>query len=222
MKFMTHVSAFSGMTTLACALLGSASAAPADIKLPGETAKLRASTLPGYEIASQKCGICHSADYVQYQPPKMTKAQWTAEMTKMQHVYGAPISDDDIKLLGIYLAATYGDASTVTADDKAAKPATVAAAGPAGAPPATASNVDVQALLTSNGCLACHALDHKVVGPGYHDVAVRYKADAQAVAHVTASIQKGGSGKWGTVPMPPFPALSEGDAKALATYVLAQ
>lgn len=214
---------FSSVTILALALLGSAGAAPADINLPGETAKLRASTLPGYGVASQKCGICHSADYVQYQPPQMTKAQWTAEMTKMQHVYGAPISDDDIKLLGIYLAATYGDASTVTADDKAAKPTIVAAPAPAAAAPSPGENkVDVQALLTSNGCLACHALDHKVVGPGYHDVAVKYKADAQAVAHVTSSIQKGGSGKWGPVPMPPFPGLSEKDAKALATYVLAQ
>lgn len=216
-------SSFACVTSLACALLGNASAAPADIKLPGETAKLRASPLAGYAIASQKCGICHSADYVAYQPPRMTKAQWTSEMTKMQHVYGAPISDDDIRLLGIYLAATYGDASTVTAEDKAAKPVTGSAAAPAvnGQPPA-AKIVDVQTLLTSNGCLACHALDHKVVGPGYQDIAAKYKTDPQAGAHVTASIQKGGSGKWGAVPMPPFPSLSEDDATALATYVLAQ
>ena len=49
----------------------------------------------------------------------MTLTQWTAEMTKMQHTYGAPIDDTEVKLLGIYLAATYGDASTVTAADRA-------------------------------------------------------------------------------------------------------
>jgi hypothetical protein len=94
-------------------------AGPADIRLPPETAQLRPSELAGFLVAAQKCAICHSADYINYQPPGMTLAQWTAEMTKMQHTYGAPIDDTEVKLLGIYLAATYGDASTVTAADKA-------------------------------------------------------------------------------------------------------
>lgn len=75
--------------------------------------------MPGFVIAAQKCALCHSADYIRFQPPGMTKTQWTAEMTKMQHTYGAPITDVEVKLLGIYLAATYGDASTVTAADRA-------------------------------------------------------------------------------------------------------
>jgi len=95
------------------------SSAAADIQLPQETAQLKPADLPGFVVAAQKCGLCHSADYINFQPPGMTKAQWTAEMTKMQHTYGAPISDLEVKLLGIYLAATYGDASTVTAADRA-------------------------------------------------------------------------------------------------------
>jgi mono/diheme cytochrome c family protein len=91
----------------------------ADIQLPEETAQLKPAELPGFAVAAQKCALCHSADYISFQPPGMTKAQWTAEMTKMQHTYGAPISDVEVKLLGIYLAATYGDASTVTAADRA-------------------------------------------------------------------------------------------------------
>jgi mono/diheme cytochrome c family protein len=94
-------------------------AGPADIRLPPETAQLRPSELAGFVIAAQKCAICHSADYINYQPPGMSLAQWTAEMRKMQHTYGAPIDDTEVKLLGIYLAATYGDASTVTAADRA-------------------------------------------------------------------------------------------------------
>jgi len=94
-------------------------AGPADILLPPETAQLRPSDLAGFVIAAQKCAICHSADYINYQPPGMTLAQWTAEMAKMQHTYGAPIDDTEVKLLGIYLAATYGDAGTVTAADRA-------------------------------------------------------------------------------------------------------
>ena len=92
---------------------------PVEIRLPPETAQLKPSELPGFVVAAQKCALCHSADYISFQPPGMTKAQWTAEMVKMQHTYGAPIDDAEVRLLGIYLAATYGDASTVTAEDRA-------------------------------------------------------------------------------------------------------
>jgi cytochrome c len=88
------------------------------LELPPETAKLKPSSLAGYTIAAQKCGICHSADYISYQPPGMSKAQWTGEVQKMQRIYGAPLDDNEIQLLGIYLAATYGDAATVTAEDR--------------------------------------------------------------------------------------------------------
>ena len=96
---------------------GAAAEAVHDIRLPTETAVLRPSPLAGYNIATQKCGICHSADYINLQPPKMSMTQWTAEMVKMQHSYGAPIDDAEVKLLGIYLAAVYGDASSIPAAD---------------------------------------------------------------------------------------------------------
>jgi hypothetical protein len=92
---------------------------PVEIRLPPETAQLKLSELPGFVVAAQKCALCHSADYISFQPPGMTKAQWTAEMVKMQRTYGAPIDDAEVRLLGIYLAATYGDSSTVTAEDRA-------------------------------------------------------------------------------------------------------
>jgi hypothetical protein len=110
------------MYKLTCVLMtlmfaGSAAASPKTIALPGETAKLRQSALPGYTVASQKCLICHSVDYINYQPPGMTEAQWTAEMVKMQHLYGAPIDEQEIKLLATYLATMYGDAKSVSAAD---------------------------------------------------------------------------------------------------------
>ena len=78
------------------------------------------------------------------------------------------------------------------------------------------------ALLQNNGCLSCHAIDHKVVGPAYHDVAARYANDPQALAKLTSSIQHGGSGKWGDIPMPPFAQLSPDDLHSLATFILQQ
>jgi cytochrome c551/c552 len=216
------------LLAIGCALtftcMATVSATTKDIQLPAETAVLKHSSLAGYAVATQKCGICHSADYINLQPPAMTKTQWTAEVTKMQHTYGAPIDASEIMLLGVYLASTYGDAATVSATERAMTLSTTdTAVKPMEAIGASApAAVDVHALLDGNGCLACHAIDHKVVGPGYHDVAAKYKSDAQAQAHVEASIHAGGSGKWGPIPMPAFDHLTPEQLKALAQFVLAQ
>ena len=75
-------------------------------------------------------------------------------------------------------------------------------------------------LAQKNACLACHAADRKLVGPSYADVAKKYAGQNDAVAMLAASIKKGGSGKWGPVPMPAQASLSEDDAKALAAWIL--
>ena len=93
---------------------------PKDIKLLPETVKLRPSKLPGYQVATQQCAICHSADYIAYQPPGMSRTQWTAEAAKMHATYGAPIGEADIKSVGTYLAATYGDAKSISPAESAA------------------------------------------------------------------------------------------------------
>lgn len=76
-------------------------------------------------------------------------------------------------------------------------------------------------LATKNACLACHATDKKLVGPAYQDVSKKYAGQKDAEATLARSIQAGGSGKWGPVPMPAQAALSDADAKALAAWVLA-
>ncbi len=92
-----------------------------------------------------------------------------------------------------------------------------AVAAAAAALPAHAS----LALAQKNACIACHSVDKKLVGPSYQDVAKKYAGQKDAAAQLAESIRKGGSGKWGNVPMPAQPALSEADAKALAEWVLA-
>lgn len=77
------------------------------------------------------------------------------------------------------------------------------------------------ALATKNGCTACHAAAQKVIGPAFQEIAKKYGGDKEAVARLTDSIRKGGSGKWGPVPMPAQPQLSEADAKKLAAWVMA-
>ncbi|MBP8270706.1 MAG: c-type cytochrome [Sphaerotilus sp.] len=75
-------------------------------------------------------------------------------------------------------------------------------------------------LAKKNACMACHAVDKKLVGPSYLEVAKKYADQKDAVEALAASIKKGGSGKWGPVPMPAQAALSDADAKTLAAWVL--
>lgn len=76
------------------------------------------------------------------------------------------------------------------------------------------------ALAQKNSCTACHAVDTKLVGPAYAEVAKKYKGQKNAEATLIANIKKGGSGKWGAVPMPAQSALSDADAKTLAKWIL--
>ncbi|MEY4318204.1 MAG: hypothetical protein RI902_2012 [Pseudomonadota bacterium] len=77
-----------------------------------------------------------------------------------------------------------------------------------------------QALATAKNCMACHALDKKLVGPAYKDVAAKYAGDKTAADKLATKIQKGGAGVWGPVPMPANPQVSEAEAKKLAAWVL--
>ena len=79
-----------------------------------------------------------------------------------------------------------------------------------------------QALAQSKNCMACHAIDKKVVGPAYKDVAAKYKGDSSAAAKLADKVMKGGGGTWGPVPMPANPQVSADEAKKLVAWVLSQ
>ena len=75
-------------------------------------------------------------------------------------------------------------------------------------------------LAKTKHCLSCHALDKKVVGPSYLDVAAKYSRDTQAKDRLAQKIIKGGSGVWGVVPMPANPQVSPEESQALAAWIL--
>ena len=79
-----------------------------------------------------------------------------------------------------------------------------------------------QALATAKNCMACHAVDKKLVGPAYKEVAAKYAGQKDAVDKLAAKILKGGSGVWGPVPMPANAQVNEAEAKKLAAWVLSQ
>ena len=75
-------------------------------------------------------------------------------------------------------------------------------------------------LAKAKNCMACHALDKKLVGPAYKDVAAKYAGDKDAVNKLAKKIREGGTGVWGQVPMPANPQVSEAEAQTLAKWVL--
>ena len=82
--------------------------------------------------------------------------------------------------------------------------------------------MDAQALFSRQGCLGCHVVGKRNVGPSYHEVAAKYREDSGAQSKLQESIHRGSVGKWGSVPMPPFSQLQADEIKALAEYVLGQ
>lgn len=93
--------------TLGAAAL--ANAGSKSIELPPDGMQLKPSSLPGYAKAQAICAACHSAEYMQYQPPTAPRAYWETMVKRMKTVFNAPVDDADIPLIVDYLAKTYGN-----------------------------------------------------------------------------------------------------------------
>jgi cytochrome c len=96
--------------------------------------------------------------------------------------------------------------------------AILAVAGAVAAIPSRAS----EELATKHACLACHAVDKKLVGPSYKEIAAKYRNDPGAAARLADRVKKGSQGTWGQVPMPPNAAVPDADVRALVKWVLSQ
>jgi len=83
---------------------------------------------------------------------------------------------------------------------------------------ADASTLD---LATKSGCMACHGVKNKIVGPGYNEVVARYQGQPDAESRLIAKVKAGGQGVWGSIPMPPNAHLKDDDLKTLVQWILA-
>jgi cytochrome c len=77
-------------------------------------------------------------------------------------------------------------------------------------------------LAKAKNCMACHAINTKLVGPAFKDVAAKYAGQKDAEQKLVQKVIKGGSGVWGPVPMPPNPQVSEAEAHQLVKWILSQ
>ena len=75
-------------------------------------------------------------------------------------------------------------------------------------------------MLKKNACTACHAIDKKMVGPAYKDVAAKYRGQKDIEPKLVEKVKKGGVGVWGQVPMPPNSAVKEDDIKTMVHFIL--
>ena len=79
-----------------------------------------------------------------------------------------------------------------------------------------------QELAQKSGCMTCHAVDKKIIGPSYKDVAAKYQGNKTAEADLIKKVKGGTKGVWGEIPMPPNAHVSDADIKTLVQWVLSQ
>ena len=125
-------------------------------------------------------------------------------------------------LLPVYAETAHGNLAEqnravgpVRGKDTSGKAAAVAAA-----PAPLSENAAAARLANDSGCMACHGVANKIVGPGYNEVVAKYKGQADAETKLVAKVKAGGQGVWGAVPMPPQGHLKDGDIRSLVKWIL--
>ncbi len=108
------------------------------------------------------------------------------------------------------------------ADTTKPAPASMPVKGAAAAPVVVASaGGDAKGLLAANACTACHGVSNKIVGPGFTEILAKQKGQADLEGYLVNKIKAGGSGVYGSVPMPPQAQLSDADARTIAKWIAA-
>lgn len=193
-----------GMFTGLLAAGGMMMIAPLSAQEQAEPSK---TLMPGKDsdLTTARCVICHDATHITR--TRLSRAEWEDNI-KVMIARGMPIAPNEIPLVVEYLATYYNRDVAPPAADAPAAIATVPVADP------------VQKLLATHACIACHAVDQKLVGPGFREIAQRYRGDSGAAEKLARKIREGGSGVWGPTPMPPNQHLGEADVRTLVSWVL--
>ncbi len=163
----------------------------------------------GSDLATARCATCHDAQHITRAP--LSRGEWEFSIKNMIE-RGAPMAPAEIPIVLEYLATYYNRDSPAPPPDPSAAGFGMDSGG--GADP-------VARLLNANACVACHTVDRRVVGPSFREVAAKFAGDGDALAKLGKKVKEGGSGNWGNVPMPPNPAITDADLRAILEWVLA-
>jgi len=190
-------------------------------------------------FSAMNCDGCHGGGAVGSVGPSLVDGRWRYGgadeeifssiyfgRPKGMLAYGGVLGTDGVWMIVAYLKSQSPPSVVPTTSYEnmsAAAPATAAAA-PAPAPAAAeaAAPASPEQMLTKYGCIACHAFDHKVIGPALKDVAKKYKGQANAETQLAEKIRNGGVGVWGEIPMTPNPQVPDEDLHAIVKWVLAR
>lgn len=190
----------------------------------------------GNLFGTMNCDACHGGGAVGWVGPSLVDGRWRYGGTddaiftsifygrpKGMPAYGGIIGTDGVWMLVAYIKAQATPSVVPTTSWLAggnASPNPTAAPAAAAPDAAPAAAVSVGEMPAKYGCTACHAVDHKVVGPAFKEVAGKYRGQ-DVEAQLAAKVRSGGSGVWGQIPMTPNPQVPEEDLHAIVKWVLA-
>lgn len=160
---------------------------------------------PGAGLTNAKCSICHDNEHIARS--KLSRNEWEDNLKNMIERGMPPLTADETRIIVDYLSTYYSPNPA-----PAPAPDTLAEGG----------NDPAAKLLASHACTACHAVDKRIVGPGFREIASKYAGDPGAAAMLASKVRGGGQGVWGAVPMPPNAAIGDADLKMLVAWVLGQ
>jgi len=189
-------------------------------------------------FASMNCDGCHGGGALGWEGPSLVDGRWRYGGTdpdvfqsifygrpKGMPAYGGVLGTDGVWMIIAYLKAQPVPAVVPTIRyDNLTQPAAPQpdreATPPANPATAKSESPDPRAKLAQYGCVACHAIDTKVVGPAFRDVAVKYQGQRDAQPSLEAKVRNGGVGVWGDIPMPPNSAVPATEVHTLVTWIL--
>lgn len=205
------------------------------IKVPQNNAAN--ATAGGNLFASMNCDGCHGGGAVGWVGPSLVDGRWRYGgadeevfssifygRPKGMPAYGGVVGTDGVWMLVAYLKSQPVPSAvpTISYEEMAkAAPAAAAPAAPAAPENAAAEASTPEQMLTKYGCVACHAVDHKVVGPSLKEVAAKYQGHPEVEATLAEKVRNGGAGVWGTIPMAPNPQVPDPELHSLVKWVLA-
>lgn len=188
-------------------------------------------------FGSMNCDGCHGGGAVGWVGPSLIDGRWRYGgapdeifssiyygRPKGMPAYGGVLGTDGVWMIVAYLKSQEPPSVVPTTNYEtaaSAAPAAAATSAPAQSASASPSSpATPEQMLMKYGCTACHAVDHKVVGPSFQDVAKKYRGQSGAEAHLTEKVRTGGAGVWGDIPMTPNPQVPDADLHTLVKWVL--
>jgi cytochrome c len=185
-------------------------------------------------FGSMNCDGCHGGGAVGWVGPSLVDGRWRYGgapeeifssvyygRPKGMPAYGGVIGENGVWMIVAYLKSQPMPSVVPTTNYETTDTAAPPVAAPDAGHTTEASAATPEQMLTKYGCVACHAVDHKIVGPALEDVSKKYHGQADALAHLTEKVRNGGSGVWGDVPMTPNPQVPDADLQTLVKWVLA-